>query len=65
VVHLRLPAGRPHGLVLAGPDAITDAATLASVTAKAGWLWQKGALDFAGGTVVHINAAVAGLVGAS
>ena len=25
---------------------------------------QKGALDFAGGTVVHINAAVAGLVGA-
>jgi len=48
----------------AGPDAITDAATLASVTADAGWLWQKGALDFAGGTVVHINAAVAGLVGA-
>jgi Amt family ammonium transporter len=34
------------------------------VTANAGWLWQKGALDFAGGTVVHINAAVAGLVGA-
>jgi Amt family ammonium transporter len=27
-------------------------------------LWQWGALDFAGGTVVHINAAVAGLVGA-
>ena len=48
----------------AGPDAITDAATLATTTAKAGWLWQKGALDFAGGTVVHINAAVAGLVGA-
>jgi Amt family ammonium transporter len=47
-----------------GPDAITDAATLASATGKAGWLWQKGALDFAGGTVVHINAAVAGLVGA-
>ena len=47
-----------------GPDAIKDAATLASETAKAGWLWQKGALDFAGGTVVHINAAVAGLVGA-
>ena len=33
-------------------------------SAKAGWLWQKGALDFAGGTVVHINAGVAGLVGA-
>ncbi|HEX7634752.1 MAG TPA: ammonium transporter [Noviherbaspirillum sp.] len=47
-----------------GPDAIKDAATLAAATEKAGWLWQKGALDFAGGTVVHINAAVAGLVGA-
>jgi Amt family ammonium transporter len=47
-----------------GPDAIKDAATLATETAKAGWLFQKGALDFAGGTVVHINAAVAGLVGA-
>ncbi|MBK0032179.1 ammonium transporter AmtB [Erwinia sp. S43] len=29
-----------------------------------GFLAQDGALDFAGGTVVHINAAVAGLVGA-
>ncbi|MDK6078543.1 ammonium transporter [Massilia varians] len=48
----------------AGPDAISDAASLASVTANAGFLWQHGALDFAGGTVVHINAAVAGLVGA-
>jgi len=47
-----------------GPDAITDAATLETVTNNAGWLWAKGALDFAGGTVVHINAAVAGLVGA-
>ena len=47
-----------------GPDAIKDAATLATETAKAGWLFQKGALDFAGGTVVHINAAMAGLVGA-
>ncbi len=47
-----------------GPDAITNAATLASETLKGGWLFQKGALDFAGGTVVHINAAVAGLVGA-
>jgi len=27
-------------------------------------LWQWGALDFAGGTVVHINSGVAGLVGA-
>jgi len=47
-----------------GPDAITDAAALEKVTANAGWLWAKGALDFAGGTVVHINAGVAGLVGA-
>ncbi len=47
-----------------GPDAITDAASLDKVTEAAGWLWAKGALDFAGGTVVHINAAVAGLVGA-
>jgi Amt family ammonium transporter len=47
-----------------GPDAITDAASLDKVTAAGGWLWAKGALDFAGGTVVHINAAVAGLVGA-
>jgi len=48
----------------AGPDAITDAASLEKVSAAAGYLWAKGALDFAGGTVVHINAAVAGLVGA-
>jgi len=48
----------------AGPDAITDAESLEKVTATAGWLWAKGALDFAGGTVVHINAGIAGLVGA-
>ncbi len=47
-----------------GPDAITDAASLDTVVANAGWLWAKGALDFAGGTVVHINAGVAGLVAA-
>jgi Amt family ammonium transporter len=47
-----------------GPDAIKDAATAATEGAKAGFLFQKGALDFAGGTVVHINAAVAGIVGA-
>ncbi|MDP2810260.1 MAG: ammonium transporter [Rhodocyclaceae bacterium] len=47
-----------------GPDAITDAASLEKVLANAGFLWAKGALDFAGGTVVHINAAMAGLVGA-
>ncbi len=47
-----------------GPDAITDAASLTTVLGNAGWLWAKGALDFAGGTVVHINAGVAGLVAA-
>jgi Amt family ammonium transporter len=47
-----------------GPDAITDEKALEAVVANAGWLWAKGALDFAGGTVVHINAGVAGLVGA-
>ena len=46
-----------------GPDDVKDAASLEAMTAKAGWLFQKGVLDFAGGTVVHINAAIAGLVG--
>jgi len=48
----------------AGPDAYTDAAAGSAATAGAGFLFQKGALDFAGGTVVHINAGIAGLVGA-
>jgi ammonium transporter, Amt family len=47
-----------------GPDAFTSADVVDKVTANAGLLWQWGALDFAGGTVVHINAGVAGLVGA-
>jgi Amt family ammonium transporter len=47
-----------------GPDAYTDPKLVDGLTAKAGLLWQWGALDFAGGTVVHINAGVAGLVGA-
>jgi Amt family ammonium transporter len=47
-----------------GPDAYTDPKLVDEVNAKAGMLWQWGALDFAGGTVVHINAGVAGLVGA-
>ena len=38
-----------------GPSAYGD---------PAGFLFAKGALDFAGGTVVHINAGVAALVGA-
>ena len=47
-----------------GPDAFTDAEAGAAAVAASGWLFQKGALDFAGGTVVHINAGIAGLVGA-
>lgn len=47
-----------------GPDAYTGADVVDAMNAKAGYLWQMGALDFAGGTVVHINAAMAGLVGA-
>ncbi|MGB7501872.1 MAG: ammonium transporter [Azonexus sp.] len=48
----------------AGPDAYIDAAAGEAAGKTAGFLFQKGAIDFAGGTVVHINAAVAGLVGA-
>jgi Amt family ammonium transporter len=39
-------------------------AKLDEVTGAVGWLAGAGALDFAGGTVVHINAGIAGLVGA-
>lgn len=41
----------------AGPDFLVDTPT------DYGFLWGKAALDFAGGTVVHINAGIAGLVG--
>ena len=47
-----------------GPDAYTDPKLVDGLNAKAGMIWQWGALDFAGGTVVHINAGIAGLVGA-
>jgi Amt family ammonium transporter len=47
----------------AGPDAYTTAEAAAAATASAGYIFQMGALDFAGGTVVHINAGIAGLVG--
>jgi Amt family ammonium transporter len=47
-----------------GPDAYSAKDVVDATNAKAGYLWQMGALDFAGGTVVHINAAVAGIVGA-
>lgn len=48
-------------------DAAAKAAAqtkLDEVTGAVGWLAGAGALDFAGGTVVHINAGIAGLVGA-
>ncbi|MDD2545425.1 MAG: ammonium transporter [Burkholderiaceae bacterium] len=48
----------------AGPDAYINADAADKAMATAGFLFQKGAIDFAGGTVVHINAAMAGLVGA-
>ena len=64
----------------AGPDALGGAAktvasatgdaktvaeaALAAATADAGYIFQLGAIDFAGGTVVHINAGIAGFVGA-
>jgi Amt family ammonium transporter len=48
----------------AGPDAYIDAMAGEKAGLTAGYLFQKGALDFAGGTVVHVNAAMAGLVGA-
>jgi len=47
-----------------GPDAYSGKEVVDEMNSKAGLIWQWGALDFAGGTVVHINAAVAGLVGA-
>jgi Amt family ammonium transporter len=47
----------------AGPDAYTSAAAGDAATATAGFIFQKGAMDFAGGTVVHINSGIAGLIG--
>ncbi|HVY87208.1 MAG TPA: ammonium transporter [Caulobacterales bacterium] len=44
----------------AGPDAV---ATHTDGTTTAGFLFQKGALDFAGGSVVHINSGIAALMG--
>jgi Amt family ammonium transporter len=47
-----------------GPDAYTAKEVVDEMTSKAGLIWQWGALDFAGGTVVHINSGIAALVGA-
>jgi Amt family ammonium transporter len=59
-------AAAAKALAAATDDAAKAAAQakLDAVTSGAGWLSQAGALDFAGGTVVHINAGIAGLVGA-
>ncbi|QGM93000.1 ammonium transporter [Methylocystis rosea] len=53
-------------LAAAGDEAAKAAAQakIDEINAAVGWLAGKGALDFAGGTVVHINAGIAGLVGA-
>ncbi len=45
-----------------GPDAYTTAKAAEQANAHAGFLFQKGALDFAGGTVVHVNSGIAALV---
>jgi Amt family ammonium transporter len=47
-----------------GPDAYTSAEAGAAAAEHAGFLFGKGAIDFAGGTVVHINAGIAALVAA-
>src|ERR1044071_7310317 len=54
-------------LAAAGDDAAKKAAAQAAldaVNADSGLVFQWGAIDFAGGTVVHINSGIAGLVGA-
>ena len=58
-------AAAAKALAAATADAAKKVAQtkLDSVTSGAGWLAQAGALDFAGGTVVHIDAGIAGLVG--
>ena len=47
----------------AGPDAYVSQAASDAAVAHNGFLFNKGALDFAGGTVVHINAGIAGIIG--
>jgi Amt family ammonium transporter len=59
-------AGAAKALAAATEPAAKTAAQakLDEVMADAGLIFQWGAIDFAGGTVVHINAGIAGLVGA-
>ena len=60
-------AGAAKAIADAGADAAKKQAAealLATANANAGLAFQWGALDFAGGTVVHINSGIAALVGA-
>ena len=47
-----------------GPARVAAEADLQTLLSNAGLAYQWGALDFAGGTVVHTNAGIAGLIGA-
>ncbi|MCE4223288.1 ammonium transporter [Methylobacterium sp. C25] len=59
-----LTADAAKALAAAGGEAnATAKAAYDAALADAGFLFKKGALDFAGGTVVHINAGIAGFVG--
>src|SRR5207247_340390 len=58
------PAAKALAAAADGAAKTAAQAKLDEVNADAGWIFKKGAIDFAGGTVVHINAGIAGLVGA-
>jgi Amt family ammonium transporter len=45
-----------------GPDAYTAPGVVDAMNAKAGYIWQLGALDFAGGTVVHMSSGWSALI---
>ncbi len=57
-------AAKAVAAAAAGEAKTKAEAALAAVLADAGLVFSWGAIDFAGGTVVHINAGIAGLVGA-
>src|SRR3972149_2879007 len=57
-------AAKAVAAAAAGPAKVAAQAKLDEVMADAGQVFLWGAIDFAGGTVVHINAGIAGLVGA-
>jgi ammonium transporter, Amt family len=57
-------AAKKVAAAAAGPAKAEAEKALAAVLGDAGLAFQWGAIDFAGGTVVHINSGIAGLVGA-